>query len=144
MSSFLIYIIKVNLIPGILYGIFRIFFYKTTFHVLNRLFLLFIIPFSLLCPILEINYSLDNQLIHYRLWIDDFQELPYDDEASISIQTQTKSITFYEILLCVYLFGLSIFLIRFLQVLYKIISGLFKIISFEYTDELFIRDYQSI
>lgn len=115
------YLYKASLITTILYSIYRIFFYRTSFHALNRYLLLFIMFFSLICPVLVINSSIHYQPTNFSLWIDDFQEYLTYDSSDISANAVNNSINFYTILFYAYLVGAFTFLLRFVHQLYKLI-----------------------
>lgn len=115
------YLYKVSLITAILYGIYRIFFYRTSFHTLNRYLLLFIVLFSLICPVLVINSSIHYQPSNFGLWIDDFQEYLTYDSSDASVNAANNPVNFYNILFYAYLVGAFIFLSRFVHQLFKLI-----------------------
>ncbi len=55
MNEFLLYLLKVNCCFSILYLAFYLFFRKLTFHKMNRIILLAIIPISCLIPLLQLS-----------------------------------------------------------------------------------------
>ncbi len=114
------YLYKVSLITAILYGIYRVFFNRTSFHTLNRYLLLFIMFFSLICPVLEINSSIHFQPTNFGLWIDDFQEYLTYDSKDTSANAANNNINYYTILFGAYLVGVFIFLLRFIKQLFKL------------------------
>jgi hypothetical protein len=113
MNNLLIYLFKVSAISGILYGIYRLFFHKTTFYSLNRYLLVFIMLFSLLCPVLEFGKTINYELTNYRLWIEGFQEFPLIEPETALKKPMSLDFSFSNIMLLVYILGLLFFLSRF-------------------------------
>ena len=115
MNNLFIYLFKASIISGVLYGMYRILFHKTTFYALNRYLLIFIMLFSLLCPILEFGKTINYELTNHRLWIDDFQEFPLIGHGTVMKDQKSYDFLFSNIILLTYIIGLAFFLIRFIN-----------------------------
>lgn len=57
MISFLIYLVKVNIVFVLLYVLYFFLFKRLTFHNLNRGYLMLIIPVSFVFPLMELSYA---------------------------------------------------------------------------------------
>lgn len=117
MNSITIYIIKVSLITALLYAFYRIFLSKNSNHSLNRFLLLFIILFSLICPVITFDGLFEKQL-NNRLWIDDLHEFS-NSETGIPVSENSK-FSFYSFLMYLYISGIFLSFLLFLRQLYRI------------------------
>ncbi|MDH7444298.1 M23/M56 family metallopeptidase [Aquimarina sp. 2201CG14-23] len=89
MNNFLIYLLQTSICLIILYITYYIFFRKLTFHKINRFVLLFLLPLSLLFPLL-------NQIVipieHHIIEIPDFDEfISFNAVTDVTKKTTTHS-----------------------------------------------------
>ncbi len=117
-----VYFIKVSIITGVMYSFYRFLFYGTTFHILNRFYLLFIIPCSLIFPFLEHLNFFNRPLINNSVWINEFQQIPYGDLIAGASPAAMHVFNLSSVTATIYVAGAFVFLFRFLFALSKIIK----------------------
>lgn len=106
------YLVKVTLVSGLLYSIYGIFLQRTTFHQLNRFLLLFIIMFSLVCPLLHFNITEAYDLGLNDDWFNDVKN--YADGKTFQTQVHQPKHLFQmsDLVLLGYFMGVMVFLVR--------------------------------
>ena len=111
MSNPLLYFIKVSLITGILYSFYRFFLNKASFHNMNRFLLLFIIFFSLICPVLEFNGSDTYNFFKNGIWINEWNEIS-GVAPGLNYENHHHVLQTGQYIFIVYLLGTLSFLLR--------------------------------
>lgn len=109
MNTLILYLLQSGISLILLYGIYWFFLRKDTFHMVNRIYLVVTVIFSLLFPLLQINlpvYGSDQSTFVVML-----------DAVTInatSLQTTLSShLSTFQIITIIYLTGVAIFLVRF-------------------------------
>jgi len=120
MTDFIWYIFKAGSVFTILYAIYWLSFRQLTFHWLNRVLLVLIIPCSLILPVLNIgvNHTLANEVLIPR-FDELYKEIP---QSGTSESVSTMSIGATDMLFVIYCIGLLVLLIRFVISSFKLIS----------------------
>ncbi len=78
-NSLLLYFLKTNLALMVLYILFIIFFQRTTFHLINRVVLLFILIFPLLAPFLGYSFfSINDNAYIINEWFEQVDDFPIE------------------------------------------------------------------
>lgn len=133
------YLIKIVVVFTVLYGIYRLCFYKLQFHTLNRFYLLLIIPLSFCLPFINI------ELLNTSFMINDIYEVESNNvntplvnsdllsETQPHHQNEVIFIKFNWVFSCIYVLGLCIFLFRFTR-------GIMKLYSFKHHKKIIKKD----
>jgi len=130
MDSYLIYIFQVSCVFAILYLTYNLLFSQLTFHSTNRLWLLMMLPFSFILPVLNLglnSFTFGNYLIPR---FDEIAMLTNANKEVISDLLPTTDV--YSILIIVYCVGLMVFVSR-------LVSNAIKLIFLKQKSE-FYRD----
>ncbi|MBN2892452.1 MAG: peptidoglycan DD-metalloendopeptidase family protein [Bacteroidales bacterium] len=132
MSSLIIYILKITLIFSATYSFFYIFLRKLTFHSLNRMILLIIIPLAFLIPFLDFGNS---QISPNNLIFPTFDEVNFSTQLTTNqhIETSEKISFNFNIILWLYLLGLGFNV-------FKLVKNAFKLILLKQNSETFYRN----
>jgi beta-lactamase regulating signal transducer with metallopeptidase domain len=123
MNSFLLYLVQVSLLFSSFYLLYRLVFSRFTFHAFNRAFLVLILPLSLLIPFSgELFPEMHKFGVHLPLFEDFTPFSAVSDASEVNTITHIETIdkTFW--LLAVYLLGVTIFCVRFLQTNFRLIA----------------------
>ncbi len=110
MNNLILYLLQSGISLILLYAIYWLFLRKDTFHMVNRIYLIMTIIFSLLFPLLQINvpfYSNEQSTFVVML------EAVTINATSLQT-TLSNHLTTFQIIAIIYLTGACIFLIRFL------------------------------
>lgn len=107
------YLLKVSIVFSVLYLLYLAFLQWNTFHKLNRIWLLFILPVSLLLPQIKIsNQAFNNNLTPISQFkFGEYSELLTQSQIS---ETNHTGISIQSFLAVIYFVGVSLFLFRFL------------------------------
>jgi TonB family protein len=110
MNTLILYLLQSGISLVLLYGIYWFFLRQDTFHMVNRIYLVVSVVFSLLFPLLHISLPYDGN--------DQSTFVVMLDAVTISATTLKTSVinhlTTFQIITIIYLTGAGIFLIRFL------------------------------
>jgi TonB family protein len=110
MNDFIIYLLQSGISLILLYGIYWFFLRNDTFHMVNRVYLVGSVIFSLVFPLLQISmpfYGIDKSTFMVMLDVVTIN--------ATSLQTTLSShLTTFQIIAIIYLTGAGIFLIMFL------------------------------
>lgn len=112
MTDLFFYLIKVSIVTGIFYLFYVFLFQRTSFHQLNRILLLFIMAFSIICPFLDFNFFGNYQLNTNYLWINELENSPYEEALQITGYQNESLIKTENFILLVYLLGVFGFFLR--------------------------------
>ena len=110
MNNLILYLVQSGISLILFYGIYWLFLRKDTFHMVNRMYLVVTVIFSLIFPLLQINLPLyaDNQT-PFVVMLD-----AVTINATSLQSTLSNHLTAFQIIAIIYLTGASIFFIRFL------------------------------
>ena len=110
MNNLILYLLQSGISLILLYGIYWLFLRKDTFHMVNRIYLVVTVIFSLLFPLLQINLPFDGT--------EQTTFVVMLDVVTISATTLQTSLlnhlSTFQIITIIYLTGAGIFLVRFL------------------------------
>jgi beta-lactamase regulating signal transducer with metallopeptidase domain len=121
-SNILIYLLKANLALVVLYILFLVLFQRTTFHLANRVILLFILVFSLFAPFLGYNFfSVSENVFVLTNWIESVDNFPIDWQSAEPLVSSANTMSFLFYVFLVYLTGFVIMLFRFVSQLKNIL-----------------------
>lgn len=115
------YLLKVNAAAILLYGIYYLFLSNTTFHKLNRYYLLFIILFSLVCPFISFFPVYSPLHLNNNIWINNFNEYPHASLPGQVSESAGIHFNWIQIMEYVYLAGLILFFYQFVRNLFRLI-----------------------
>jgi len=106
------FLLKAGLISILMYAFYRIFLDGSTYHTLNRAFLVFIPVFSVLAPLSK-SIEFFNTPNTNSLWINDFQEgfTNYTQEPASNLQS--TGIDVFHVLKILYFSIVALLLLRF-------------------------------
>jgi len=107
MSSFIIYLIKVNIVFILLYVLYFLFFKRLTFHNLNRGYLMLIIPISFVFPLMELSYAMPLAVQHIVPEFDEF--IPAGVAPAKATLVETHSINYNLIFTGLYILVTMVF-----------------------------------
>ncbi|AXG71298.1 murein DD-endopeptidase MepM [Kordia sp. SMS9] len=121
MNSWLLYILQANLVFGSFYLLYKWCFSRFTFHAFNRIFLLLLIPLSLLVPLSDALFP----EMQFYLEIPLFDELAILSETATNVSTTTETENFQTIhysfwIFSLYAIGVLCFLGRFVATTFKV------------------------
>jgi bla regulator protein blaR1 len=122
MSSLFAFLIKAGSITAILYVFYRILLSGSTFHSLNRAFLLFIMPFSLMAPFLGQLNILTHKITSTSLWINDLQEGYINADLIVNSDQAGMSFEVNKVLVIIYFLMVLLLLSRFFLRLAKLFN----------------------
>ena len=115
MNTLFVYILESTICLSVLYVVYWFFLRRDTFFQLNRLFLLFMVIFSLLIPFLSFQWIPSNQSSAFMVLLDPVLITPAKMKHALSVHLQ-----WIEIATVVYITGSLIFLLRFLLQLFQL------------------------
>ena len=122
MNELVLYLLQSGISLTLLYGVYWIFLRRDTFFVVNRTFLVASVMFSLLFPLLQINWLFPAELSSTYYVVLDIVTI---NAAKIET-TFGENLTAMQVLLVVYLTGITIFTIRFIFQLMQLGFLVFK------------------
>jgi len=110
MDSFLWYLFQVSCIFAVLYLVYHLFFRWMTFHRINRIFLLLMIPVSFIIPLSDVGF---NTSMAGEMQIPAFDELvSMNQPDQVLSETALQGINLNRILIALYCFSVLIYLFR--------------------------------
>jgi beta-lactamase regulating signal transducer with metallopeptidase domain len=112
MNDLFLYMVKVSIVTGVLYSFYSILLQQTTFHQLNRILLLFIIAFSIICPFLDLSFTGSYTLNTNYLWINELDNFSNGEPLQKSIVNSERLFQTKHFVLLVYLIGVLLFLLK--------------------------------
>ncbi|PWJ40112.1 M23/M56 family metallopeptidase [Sediminitomix flava] len=122
MIEFLHFLWKSSVLMTIPYLFFRVLFQKATFHQLNRGILYLILISSILGPLVSFDIPIEDNLKKYTLWIEDFEKIENSQNIDVLEVSQAMSFEWSTLLFVIYIFGVILFLIRFIIQFRQLIS----------------------
>jgi TonB family protein len=122
MNNLILYLLQSGISLILLYGIYWVFLRQDTFHMVNRIYLVVTVVFSLLFPLLQFNLPYNgNEQSTFVVMLD---------AVTISATTVQASLldhlTTFQIITIIYLTGVGIFLVRFLFQLVQLMIMIHK------------------
>lgn len=121
MESLLYYLLRASVSMALLYGFYKLFFGKNTFHAINRFVLIAIALLTVLLPLCRFNFIPDLSrmtLSDHPSW--DFSNIPVSEFSSMSATQQL--FPWRELLFVVFVVGFLIALVRYLIGFFQIIG----------------------
>ncbi len=123
MSEYLFYLIQVSCCFVVLYGLFYLLFRQLTFHKVNRIILLLLIPFSFALPLA--HFIIPNEAVAEALTFVNIEEFVFETENSVNalIESNTqRNFQFSYFLNGLYWIGFALCLARLLFSVIKLFS----------------------
>jgi Tfp pilus assembly protein PilZ len=117
MNEFISILLKSSLSIALLYLIYTLFLKRDTFFKTNRIYLVSTMIISLIIPFIDFSKLISSGEVGYTVWLDPVVISSSGVQASVN-----SNPGFYQILLAIYLTGLSIFAIRFLYQLLQLFA----------------------
>jgi len=115
MENFLVFLFKVAGSVSLFYLLYWLFLRSETFFKLNRVYLLAVLVFALILPLIDFSFNTVNTFDNYRMVLDAITITAANAGKSLS-----NSISIVQILSVIYFTGLVIFLVRFLFQIYRL------------------------
>lgn len=109
MNNLIFYLLQSGISISLLYGVYWLFLRKDTFFVINRLFLITAVVFSLVFPLLNITIPVSGPENTYMVMLDAITITAGGLETAMR-----QNLDIFQIIGIIYLTGVSIFFIRFL------------------------------
>ena len=109
MNNLIFYLLQSGISISLLYGVYWLFLRKDTFFVINRLFLVTAVVFSLIFPLLNIRIPVNGPENPYTVMLDVITITAGGFESAIQ-----QNLDIFQIIGIIYLTGVSIFFVRFL------------------------------
>lgn len=117
MNEVITILIKSSLSIAMLYLVYTLFLKRDTFFKTNRIYLVLTMIISLIIPFIDFSALINGGGVGYTVWLDPVII------SSNGVQTSVNSNPgLYQILLAIYLTGMSIFAIRFLYQLWQLFA----------------------
>ncbi len=121
MSDFIYYIFHVSCIFAVLYLFYRFCFSKLTFHSINRVFLLSILPLSVIIPLIDVGIS-SVYLSQYTLNPEVFDDFGYMGNTQQTDIVNDLHWSFGKVILIIYTLGVLALLVKMLFNVIRIAS----------------------
>ena len=121
MESLLYYLLRASISMALLYGFYKLFFGKNTFHAINRFVLIAIALLTVLLPLFQFNFIPDLGRVtisDYPSW--DLSDIPVSEFSSMTATQQL--FPWRELLFVVFVVGFLIALVRYLIGFFQIIG----------------------
>lgn len=121
MESLLYYLLRASISMALLYGFYKLFFGKNTFHAINRFVLIAIALLTVLLPLCRFNFIPDLGRVtisDHSSW--DLSDIPVSEFSSMSATQQL--FPWRELLFVVFVVGFLIALVRYLIGFFQIIG----------------------
>ena len=143
MNELFVYLLKVSIVTGVLYSCYSLLLQKTTFHQLNRFFILFTIAFSISCPFWDLSFAESNTLNTNYLWINEFDQFSIS-ESMQQVDAVESHLLLKHIIVWIYWLGVVIFFLRSviqLRAIFRLKRAAVKILKedtavFVYSDKI--------
>jgi hypothetical protein len=113
----MVYLFKAAIISAVLYSFYVVVFSRNTYYRLNRSFLLFIMFFSFVCPLLRQLQTFNIELISESLWIDEFYFYPAEKNHYTEAGISTPWNIFLQLLFWIYFAGAGTMCFRLVKTL---------------------------
>jgi len=137
----MVYMLKVAVITALLYIIYVLLFRNSTDHRINRFFLLLVVPFALICPLLKhLQFFIINPISEY-VWINDFLE-PAGNVAYEINQEQMPVISIRNLIIIIYLSGVTGMFVHFLNSIVNLIRLEKNQVKFHSGNIIFVKTGQ--
>ena len=122
MNSLILYLLQSGISLILIYGIYWLFLRRDTFHMVNRIYLVITVIFSLLFPLLHINLPYyGNEQSTFVVMLE-----AVTINATSLKTTLSNHLTTFQIVAIVYMTGAGIFLLRFLFQLSQLLVMIYK------------------
>ena len=121
MESLLYYLLRASISMALLYGFYKLFFGKNTFHAINRFVLIAIALLTVLLPLFQFNFIPDLGRVtisDHSSW--DLSDIPVSEFSSMTATQQL--FPWRELLFVVFVVGFLIALVRYLIGFFQIIG----------------------
>ena len=115
-NSLIIFIIKVSIVFSTLYGTYKFILSNTTFHKLNRIVLLLIIPFSFIIGIIETSIPIQTQNIEIPAFVELANVTSNNAQIINNSSIYSHEINLITIITSIYLLGIIFFLSKIILI----------------------------
>ncbi|AUC15385.1 hypothetical protein BTO06_09630 [Tenacibaculum sp. SZ-18] len=120
-NSLIIFIIKVSIVFSTLYGTYKFILSNTTFHKLNRIVLLLIIPFSFIIGIIETSIPIQTQNIEIPAFVELANVTSNNAQIINNSRIYSHEINLITIITSIYLLGIIFFLSKIIFSAHKLL-----------------------
>lgn len=115
MNDLIFYAVKVSVVTGVLFSFYALLLQKTTFHHLNRMLLLFILIFSVICPFMDFSFTRGYNFNTDYLWLNELDNFLNEGPIQKPIVQSQDLFHFQHFVLLVYCIGFLLFLLKSLR-----------------------------